>query len=409
MVGTLYVTISLNCMGPALDPKHPDLLTDWRAVDAALSRAQTPAYRMRFPDSLGQGLKLSFSCISWSGFETNPVRRDFGWHTIFDHYRETFADDFARWGDDLYWMYNHPAPSRIGNEWGLEWFDNTHYFNILNHFVIDRGYFPNAVQVPTESNDVSHFLEQWIPFDFGNRNSLYNQLDSVNQDGRKTRDVFDWRAAPFDWSHYSPHVDDFRLPGTMARRVFRIVDIKSIIHVLQRQDIHQAFLKCLRGEDVVICAYEHDFRDRYQTIVELYLQPLFDLAADYPQVPVVHATVQEAARRVLGHGEAAGPQLSVAPLDGGLLIRSDAPLFGAGPYVCSARADGGDYRFWPVARIGRAAWFAPGAPPPGQECILAIAANDPAGRATVLRQAVGAKGWPDVRPIGPGERPVDIL
>lgn len=399
MAGTLYVTISLNCMGPVVDPRHSDLLTSWDEIDAKLGHAQTENYRKRFPDSQGNGLKFSFSCVSWSGFETNPVQRDFGWHTIFDHYQGKFSHEIERWGDDFYWMYNHPAKSRVGNEWGIDWFDNPHYFNILNHFVIDRAYFPNAVQVPTEDNDASAFLEQWIPFDFGNRNSLFNNLDSINQDGKKTRDVFDWRAAPFDWSHYQPDWDDFRLPGLMNRRIFRIVDIKSIIHVIQRPDIRQAFLKCLRGEDVVICAYEHDFRDRYETIMELYLGPLFEIAREYPEVPIAYASVQEAARRVLGHSHQPTPELMVTQFESGLLLSSDQLLFGAGPYVCSAGLADGIYRHWPTARIGRTAWYLPMMPVHEDAFVLGIAANDTFGGTSVQRFLVNSPEWSQVRLI----------
>ncbi|MCW5697429.1 MAG: hypothetical protein KIS96_11945 [Bauldia sp.] len=405
MTGTLYVTISLNCMGPVTDPRHGDLLTSWDAVDAAFAAAQSEAYRLRFPDSKGRGLKFSLSCVSWSGFAANPVQRDFGWHTIFDHYRAAFGPEMAKWGDDFYWMYNHPAKSRVGNEWGIDWFDNAHYLNILNHFVIDRGYFPNAIQVPTEDNDVSHFIEQWIPFDFGNRNSLFNDLDSINQDGKRTRDVFDWRAAPFDWSHYQPGPDDFRLPGDMKRHVFRIVDIKSIIHVIQRPDIRQAFLKCLRGEDVVICAYEHDFRDRYETIMELYLGPLFDLAREYPEIPIVHATVQEAARHVLGGADDPAPALTIAPFETGLLIAAERPLFGAGPYVCSAGLEDRLYRHWPTTRIGRTAWFLPMLPQHDGPFILGVAANDPAGRGAMLRYRLPGSDWASAQPLSDADRP----
>lgn len=403
--GTLYVTLSLNCMGPATDPRHPDLLKSWEEVDNRFRKAQAEEYRLRFPDSAGQGLKFSYACVSWSGFETNPVQRDFGWHTIFDHYRESFRDDIKRWGDDFYWMYNHPAASRVGNEWGIDWFDNAHYLNILNHFVIDRAYFPNAIQVPTEDNDASNFIEQWIPFDFGNRNSLFNNLDSINQDGKRTRDVFDWRAAPFDWTHYQPSVDNFRLPGEMNRWVFRIVDIKSIIHVIQRPDLRQAFLKCLRGQDVAICCYEHDFRDRYETIMELYIGPLFELAKGYPDVSLVYATVQEAARHVLGRSDQSAPTLALETFEGGLLINSNQLLFGAGPFICSAGLEDQTYRFWPTTRIGRTAWFLPMLPAHEGPYILGVAANDPAGGTWVQRYRVLGDDWASAPPISPADRP----
>ena len=372
-------------MGPVVDPRHDDLLNNWDDVDAALRPAMRDGYRMRHADDVGRGTVFSFSCVSWSGFDSNPVERDFGYHTIFDHYRDHFGEELERWGDTLYWMYNHPAPSKVGNEWGLDWYDNAQYLDILNHFILDRAFFPNAVQVPTETNDCSYMIEQWLPFDIGNRNSLFNVLDSINQDGKKTSDVFDWRKAPYDWSHYRPSREDYRLPGDMRHHVFRIVDIKSIINVMRPEDLRQAFFKALRGEDVMVCGYEHDFRDRYETIQELYLGPLFEMRQrEFPDVPLRNATVQEAARAVTGRSDSPAPQLSISPFAEGFLIRWDRRLFGAGPYVCTLEHDNGRYRHWPVSQIGETGWFLP-VPPVQGRTWLGVAAHDENGSTTVWR------------------------
>jgi hypothetical protein len=385
--GTLYVVPVLNSMGPVVDARHSDLLESWDAVDAAMAAAFTPEWRRRFPDSRGNGIALSYFCISWSGFKSNPVQRDFGWHTIFDHYKARFGADMAQWGDGLYWMYNHPPASGVGNEWGLDWLHNSHYFNILNHFVIDRGFFPSCVEVPTERNDTSHVLEDWIPFDYGNRNSVANRLDSVNADGKLTGVVIDWRNAPHDWSHYHPSHDNYQLRGRMMRTVFRIVDIKSIVHVIDEVEIERAFLRCLEGHDTVLCAYEHDFRDRYQTIMDLLIEPVHRLHRRYHDVDLVYANARDAAKAVLRLEDATPPELELQRHDEGLRVTASKPLFGAGPYVAVLDTRSKQYFHLPLARLGERTWRLPDIPLPS-DAIVGLAAHDRSGNVAVGRWRV---------------------
>lgn len=389
--GRLFVVPVLNSMGPVVDSRHNDLLNDWDAVDAAMERAFTDEWRNRYRDSSGRGLVLSYFCISWSGFASNPVQRDFGWHTIIDHYRQRFGERMERLGDGIFWMYNHPPASGVGNEWGLDWLHNSHYLSILNHFVIDRGWFPSCVEVPTERNDTSHVLEDWIPFDYGNRNSVKNQLDSVNADGKLTGVVIDWRNAPHDWSHYHPSHESYQLRGRMQRTVFRIVDIKSIVHVIDEAEIERAFLRCLEGNDTVICAYEHDFRDRYQTITELFIEPIHRLHQRYPDVELVHANALDAARQVLRFQDETPPQWSLEMHAEGLRVSADKPLFGAGPYVALLDPAADRYFQMPLTRLGERTWRFPDVTLP-KDAIVGVAGHDLNGNVAVRRWRLDGQG-----------------
>ncbi|HLO78447.1 MAG TPA: hypothetical protein VK196_18480 [Magnetospirillum sp.] len=391
-----------------MDSRQPDLLGTWQAVDDAWAPAFDEAFRLRYPDSAGRGLAYSHFFVSWSGFRTNPVQRPFGWHTCYDHFRESFGPQMARWNDEQYWMYNHPSPTGIGNEWGLVWEDNTHYFEILNHMVIDRAYFPVAIQVPTERNDCSHFIEQWFPFDYGNRNAASVVLNSINSDGRKTGEVMDWTVSPYDWSSYRPQEDDYRRPdGTMNHTKFRIVDIKSICNVLTREDLQQAFERCRAGLDTIVCAYEHDFRDRKETIMELMIAPIFDLARSYPEVEIHYANARTAARATLGLDADTQPpirlELAAHEREGLRIATSRAP-FGPMPYVVVYDPAAESYVHLPVARTGQFTWRLPAIPLP-PNAVIGIAANDRAGNTAVRRWQLDAAGKVPVRELPEDERP----
>lgn len=389
--GTLFIVPVINAMGPVTDPKHHDLLNSWEAVNSAFQYGCTENYRLRYPDSENKGLKFSLFCISWSGFKSNPVKRDFGWHTIFDNYKHFFKTEMQRWGDELYWMYNHPPESGIGNEWGLDWLQNTHYLNILNHFIIDRGYFPNCVEVPTERNDTSHFLENYIPFDFSNRNSNKNNLDSINADGKRTGDVLNWTRSPADWSHYHPDPNDYQQPGNMHRTLFRIVDIQSIVHMLQEVDIELAFQRCQEGHDTILCAYEHDFRDRYEVIMERMIAPVHQLNKRYPEIKVIYETAANAARKVCGYNlNPAQLNLTLSQQTNELRISTKEPIFGREPYTCLYIPSQQRYIHIPLVQIGYTTWQLPQL---GfyEDGIIGIGVNDQAGYSHVKRWQVNLK------------------
>lgn len=70
---------------------NPHLLAyndTWDKVDAMLKECLSAGFRNRIRDSLGGGWVYNWFCVDHVDYETNPRRRDMGFHSIFDHYRE---------------------------------------------------------------------------------------------------------------------------------------------------------------------------------------------------------------------------------------------------------------------------------------------------------------------------------
>lgn len=380
--GTLFVVPVINTMGPVIDPRHTDLLNTWDEVFAATDQYFDETYRNRYPDSRGGPAVLSWFFISWSGFTSNPVHRDFGWFNIYDRYRTRYGDLMDGFGDRLHWMYNHPPASGVGNEWGLDWLHNAHYFEILNRYVIERSYFPSAVEIPTEKNDASNWIEQWFPFDFGNRNCRDLNLQALEADGKTTGSVLDWSLAPDDWSEYHPNHDDYRRPGSMRRTVFRLLDIKTRIYQLKPEEIEKAFLRCQKGHNTLLAAYEHDFRDRSQVVQDLLIKPVADIAKRFPDVEWRYADALAAAQAVTGVTDHVPPVFEVEPRAEDILIGASESLFGPMPYVVSKDLDRGAYRNHPLRKVGATTWSVNRHELPPR-CSLGVAANDPSGNAGV--------------------------
>lgn len=384
--GTLYVVPVVNAMGPVTDSRHTDLLNSWDEVDRAVGKLFAEDYRRRHSDPTGSPAILSWFFVDWTGFTSNPVQRDFGEFTIYDHYRRVFGPGFERFGDALYWMYNHPAASGVGNEWGLDWLHSSHYFEVLSRYVIERGYFPPVIEVPTEKNDTSHWLEQWFPFDFGNRNCADLDLGAREADGKTSGSVIDWQGAPDDWSEYRPSHTDYRRPGAMRRTIFRLLDIKTRIYQLKDSEIEKAFERCRSGRSTVLAAYEHDFRDRADAVEELLLAPVARLAVRYPDVPWRYATARDAARAVVD--QTATDIVLAAAADGQVLrITASTQPFGPTPFVCVLDSSTGRYDHRPVATVGERVWQLDLAALP-ERGVLGLAATDPSGEVAVQRYRI---------------------
>jgi len=374
----------INTMGPVTDSRHDDLLNNWDQIDKCISKIFDDSYRNRFLDSEGNHLVLNWFFISWSGFKTNPVKRDMGWHTVYDHYMQKFGREMQKFGDGAYWMYNHPPASGIANEWGLDWLNNSHYFEILNRYIIERNYFPPIIEAVPEKNDASNWIENWFPFDFSNRNVDELDLDAKQEEGKKVSDVLDWRGAPTDWQHYNPAHEDYRLKGTMKRFVFRVLDIKTRLYQLSEKEIEKAFIRCMNGNDTIIAAFEHDFRDKAEVIITNFIQPIVDMAKKYPDIKWFYGNAQYAAQEVCGYMNRDQLTFDVRILKDEvrdkyvLRIKSSKPLFGNMPYIASKDSTTNEYDHHSVDNIGYCIWELDLNRLPN-ECIIAIASSDTYG------------------------------
>lgn len=333
MSGRIFISPSMNTYGPATDPKHADLLNDWPTVHKGLAKYFTPSFRNTLVDDAGEGAKISWFINSWSGFESNPVHRDFGWFNIHDQIIGTWGQEIKKQKDGIFWIYNHPDETRIGNKWGLDWFHNTHYLQILARMVLEKEYFPKFVQVPTADTQSTNFLENYFPFELSNRHSKLLNWENIEADGRMTKDILKWDKAPDSWIPYRPDFNDHQLPGHMKHRMFRILDIKTRIITFPESEILKAFEEANAGNDCVITGYEHDFRDRSEAVQDIFLAPINKMRAKYPKVKVFNTNMFDAALKMYKTTEHSRFDFDVESKCDHIQISSTAPLFNHSPFV----------------------------------------------------------------------------
>ena len=236
--------------------------TTWDEIDRMHETLLGSQFRNKLLDSEGKGWVFNWYCLDHVGFEYNPRRRDLGYHNIYDHYKELLAAYDAEEIDDIQWHYHPMSTYREAHRCATSYATSTELYQILSRRIIERGWFPSVFRAgfQAERPDSNLFLEQWIPFDMTNMatedpTALDGYIDFRN--GRSG----DWRRAPADWSVYSPHHDDYQVPGGCRRKIARSLNILNRIASIDQYEMDKAFKRANEGKPALVGLASHDFRD----------------------------------------------------------------------------------------------------------------------------------------------------
>lgn len=277
----------------ALSAHRVSTLGSWDQVDRMLTEVTSEAYRMRYPDSNGNGWVFNWFCLDHVGFEINPRKRDMGYHNIHDRYRELLASQpYAR--DTIEWHFHPVSTYREAHRCATHYFRSDEIYQILCRRIIDRHFFPSCFRAgfQAERPDSHWFLEQFIPFDISNMatadtTDIDNSIDFRN--GRSGN----WRKAPHDWSVYHPSHDDYQVPGTCRRLIGRALNLRNRIGNMTQEESDAAFAKAAAGETVLLGLCSHDWRD-LRPELDSVQEMIRNAAARYPQVRLEYCQADEA-------------------------------------------------------------------------------------------------------------------
>lgn len=319
-------------------PELLDYNDTWEAIESNYRFCSDPAFRAAHSDSFGNGWVYNWYCMDHVGFEANPRQRDFGFHKVFDFYRNMIEADGAP--DGIHFHF-HPIPfSKAAHHRATHFFaqDNTLY-QILARRIIDRHWFPCSYRPGFNATrpDSHWFLEQFIPFDFANQ--AMDEPDVSQADRRQGRFV-DWRRAPCNWQPYHPAHDDYQVEGNCRRFIARCLNIGTRARLLRQADVDQAFQEAAEGKPVVLSFIDHDFRRIHTDVSEV--QAMLESAAErHPGVSFRHSESRQAMQHAMGLSSK-GLELSLT-LDGKLLlIDADSDTFGPQPFL-AIKTKSGNY------------------------------------------------------------------
>lgn len=232
---------------------------NWDILKNSLSKITNDEFRNRLCDSSGNGWIYSWFCLDHVGFKgKNPRRRDVGHHKIFDRYTEMVNEQKK---GDIVQFHHHPiSHSGNFNECGTAYWGRGTLNEILTRKVLDRFWFPTAYRpgFHTERPDSHWFLEQWIPFDYGNQS-----IDGVDTDqpdlelGR----FGDWRSAPLEWKPYHPSYKSYQEKGECNRWITRCLNMYARLREIKETDVADAFKEARNFGNSILAFTDHDFKD----------------------------------------------------------------------------------------------------------------------------------------------------
>jgi hypothetical protein len=317
----------------------------WDKVDEMLYDMMSPGYRQRYADPQGNPWIYNWFLMDHIGYDTNPRRRDIGYHNVFDHYRFMVKETQSL--DELHWHFHPISTYKEANICATSYIRSPHLLESLARRIIDRNFFPSCFRpgFHAERPDAHWFLEQWIPFDFANQ-AVSNQTqpdDTLEQqDDVAGGRLGDWRRAPNDWSPYNPSHDDWQTPGACRRTIFRCLNVGTRLRLMDEREVRHAFERATKGLPTVLAFTNHDFRDM-RNDVALVHEMVSKIAAEFPEVTWHNAGAKEAARAVLNLEQSTPIKLKVDLQKAGddlrLSVETNVDSFGPQPFLAIKTLD----------------------------------------------------------------------
>lgn len=323
-----------------VDPHRITTRGNWEEIDNMLAFVTSEKFRSELPDSDGNSWIFNWFCMAHEGFTgINPRRREKGYHSITDHYRDLIKEQNS---NDFIGFHYHPVSiSGNYNDSGTAYWGEVNLNEILCHAVIDRGWFPAAFRpgFHTERPDSNWFLEQWIPFDYANqamKEDVEGQADLAN--GR----FGDWRFAPTEWRPYHPDYDNYQIPGNCRRWIARCLNMYARIRQISQQDVNDAFLDAQRFGKSILAFTDHDYKDMEYEITRV-RNMIKDASEQYPEVKFIYSNAVDAIRDCM-ELEYEQFHMSVEVIEDGprkyLDVKVDKDIFGPQPYLAIKTKDG---------------------------------------------------------------------
>lgn len=300
---------------------------DWKAIDAMMADINSPAFRNKYCGKDGSPYVLSwFIYDHHHDFTNNPRFHAVGTHVIHDHYMDLFLKKNP-YSDGIYWHYHHPPVNGDALGCNTGWSSMVTHESIVARRIIEREWYFSCFRagLHIERNDMSHWLEMYVPFDFSAR---YVPDRSFYKPGFE----FDWRHCPSKWGGWHPDWYDYRREGSMKRWQFRCTDLWTRMSSLTESEVEEAFTQARDGGSAVLLYYDHDYRDMRVEIDAGYAA-IKKVAARHPDIDFKWVTALEAAQKHLGI-KPEQPRLDVTLGANNMVeVTCPTPIFGPQPFL----------------------------------------------------------------------------
>ena len=320
-----------------IHPKRLDYLENWDEVSKMLLKVTSKDFRFKYADKFNNPLTYSWFVIDIVGYKNNPRSKSIGFHSVFDNFNNIVKN---KYNDVVGWHFHTVPANQNAIEYNTCWTNNDFHEQSICRRLIERNTYTSIFRAGghIERNDLSFWLEQFIPFDFSCRSYDINSNTQYNPG-----DINDWRGAPTDWSSYNPNFYDYRKKGNMNRNIFRTLDIDSNACQLNEYEVEKAFRRAMHLP-TVISVSTHDRRD-FSKEVENVMLLINKVANKYPCVTWLHSNALDAARACLEINiPNTKPSFDFTLQDNILNINSNFDLFGSFPFLAIQERENLFYR-----------------------------------------------------------------
>ena len=274
-------------------------MADWTSLDEMMEELMSSQWRESHCDDWGGNYVFSWFILDHVGFCSNPRRRALGYHVIYDYFR-CWLQTRSQPKDRLYWHFHPVSWSGAANESASTLSSSLEHIEILTRRLLERNDFPVAFRPGqhTERPDFNLFLEQWIPFDFGNQ-GMDERVEDAEQTDISGGRFGDWRRAPQSWGVYHPSIWDYQIPGELNRYIARCLNLDARLRPVNFEEVERAFLQADEGSNVLLSVTNHDEREMRPAIAWL-MQIIIEMRRKYPRVAFRFANAVEGIRAAAG-------------------------------------------------------------------------------------------------------------
>jgi hypothetical protein len=315
-----------------LCPSRLKYNSNWEQLDSMINDMMGEKWRMRYSDDFGRPYTFSWYMLDHVGYSDNPRRRTIGYHALYDYYYSKLKH-YGVENDSIYWHHHPPSLYREAHKLS----NNFSYYNehlvVLSRRIIDRLHFPASFRPGNhlERPDINFFLEQWIPFDYGNQGMQERPEDSAQKDMGKGRGG-DWRGATSEWESYHPDFYDYQKKGAMKRYIARCLNLDARLRPITEEEIEKAFDRATR-KATILSVTSHDEREMRDPI-NWFMQTIRGVQKRYPSVKLSHQNAVDALR-LCENIKAENPtQLSFDWQGSTLHIQANKEIWGPQPFFC---------------------------------------------------------------------------
>lgn len=369
-----------------VSPCRLNYKTSFAMLDEMLDEIMSTQWRGKFCDDFGESYKINWFIVDWVGFNVNPRRRAFGYHTLFNYYMDKISFHKNN-EDEIQWHFHPVSFNREAHRTSNNFIYTNEHYQVLSRRVIDKLWFPSAYRpgAHCERPDINLFLEQWIPFDLGNQ--AVDQIKQSQVDSQKDQcsgRYGDWRRATTEWEIYNPDFYDYQIKGGMKRFMARCLNVNARLRSIDEDEIHKAFKRATTGKPTLMAYTNHDHKEMREDIESLY-QMIRKVQKNYPEVKIKNSTVTGAFKEILHLKDKNPLRFDLSMIQNVINVKTSKSCWGSQPYFCF-KTFGGEYLFENLDYHGGSDWsftFDQDTIPLKQIELIGLAANDQEGNTSV--------------------------